>query len=100
MAAGRELKPLVLHLKREYWELIIDGLKMEEYRLVSLYWQKRLQGKEYSEVHLLLGYPKRGDESRTLKRKWKGFRVIDIEHKHFGGGKRTVYAIDVSEPAE
>lgn len=90
------VKPLVLHLKREYWEAIRDGTKTQEYRKRTAYWIRRLRDKEFSEVVLLLGYPKTGDESRTLRRRWKGFKVATITHPHFGR-RVGVFAIDVSE---
>jgi hypothetical protein len=94
--AERLVKPLVLHLKREYWEAIRDGTKLEEYRERGPYWGRRLRNKEFSEVVLLLGYPKAGDESRTLRRKWKGYRETNITHPLFGENV-PVFAIDVSE---
>lgn len=89
------LKPLVLHLKRQWWEDIRAGSKQEEYRRRTPYWIRRLRGKQFSEVVLLLGYPKAGDESRTLRRPWKGFTEKTIVHPHFGG-QAEVFSIDVS----
>jgi hypothetical protein len=90
---------LRLHLKREYWEAIRDGSKPEEYRLATPYWSKRLAGRTYDEIHLMMGYPKRGDESRILKRKWTGVKTKEITHPHFGNETCMVYAIDVTELA-
>lgn len=95
----RQVKPLVLHLKKEYWQQIKDGTKTVEYRERGPYWDMRLRNREYSEVHLLLGYPKRGDTSKLIRRKWNGFIEIDIEHPHFGG-TACVFAIDVSNRIE
>ena len=92
------MKPLVLHLKREYWEAIRAGSKREEYRACSMYWETRLRGKRFSEILLLCGYPKAGDVNRTLRRKWKGFYEKTICHPHFGGQPTLVFAIDVMEP--
>lgn len=93
------MSALVLHLKREYWEAIRDGSKKEEYRERGPYWGKRLRNKEFSEVVLLLGYPKSGDESKTLRRKWNGYEEKNITHKLFGE-RVPVFAIDVSEARE
>jgi len=94
----RLVKPLVLHLKREYWEAIRDGTKTEEYRERGPYWGRRLRNKEFMGIVLLLGYPKAGDESRTLRRRWKGYREKNITHPLFGENV-PVFAIDVSERA-
>ncbi len=91
------LKPLVLHLKRQWWEEIRDGGKPEEYRQRTPYWIRRLRGRQFSEVVLLLGYPKAGDQSRTLRRRWQGQTEKNIDHPHFGGPVE-VFAIDVSAP--
>lgn len=88
---------LRLNLKRKWWEQIRDGEKTTELRLVTDYWRKRLVGRHYDEIHLLLGYPKRGDESRTIKRKWKGHFVVTTLHEEFGPEPVDVFCIDVTE---
>ncbi|MBF0329949.1 MAG: ASCH domain-containing protein [Nitrospirae bacterium] len=92
------MKPLILHLKREYWEAIRNGSKTEEYRTCNDYWGLRLHNREYTEIHLLLGYPKKGDTSRILRKKWKGYKKTVISHKHFGNCV-LVFAIDISVDA-
>lgn len=89
-------KILILNLKKQYFEEIKNGTKLEEYREFREYWTKRLS-KEFQEVHIKLGYPKRGDESRTIKFKWNGFKIKEIRHNHFGENKIKVYAIDLNE---
>lgn len=89
---------LTLHLKRKYWEAIRDGGKKFEYRLYTDYWRKRLIGVHYDEIHLLLGYPKRGDDSKTLKRMWRLVTKCQEQHELFGEEPVEVLAIDVSEP--
>jgi hypothetical protein len=88
-------KILTLHLKKEYWQQIKDGKKKVEYRDVTPYWKKRLDGKEYSEIHLLLGYPKAQDESKLIRRKWNGYTFQIINHPYFGLNI-PVFVIDVS----
>ena len=90
------MRILRLNLKRKWWEQIKAGTKREELRLATDYWRKRLEGREYDEVHLLLGYPKRGDESRTIRRKWAGYREVELTHEEFGPLPVDVLAIDVS----
>jgi hypothetical protein len=87
---------LTLPLKREYFEAIESGDKTEEYRLVTPYWTKRIEDREYDNIILTLGYPKRGDASRRIVRKWKGYTIKVIQHKLFSDDPVAVYAIDVS----
>jgi hypothetical protein len=87
---------LVLPLKRQYFEQIKRGEKLEEYRLCSTYWQKRLEGREYDRVILTLGYPAKDDSERFLVRPWRGFIRRLITHPHFGSEPVEVYAINVN----
>ena len=92
-------RPRTLHLslKREYFEAIRDGRKSEEFRLCTPYWSKRLEGREYDQVVLTLGYPARNDHARRLVRSWRGFTVKTITHSHFGQDPVLVYAISVDD---
>ncbi len=85
---------LRLNLKGEYFDEIKAGRKPLEYRLASK-WEKRLQ-KPYTDILLLRGYPKRGDESRMLHRPWRGYVIKEITHPHFGSAPVRVCAIDVT----
>lgn len=87
---------LNLPLKRVYFEAIRSGDKFEEYRLVTPYWQRRLEGRDYDEIVLTLGYPARDDHERRLTRPWRGFRKTTIIHEHFGPDPVEVYAIRVN----
>lgn len=91
----RMVRPLRLHLKGCYFDAIRDGTKTHEYRLAEK-WEKRLAGKTWDEIHLLRGYPKRGDESRLLRRAWRGYKIQWLSHPHFGSGEVRVLAIDVT----
>lgn len=91
---------LTLPLKAEYFDAIRDGTKLEEYRLVTPFWRKRIEGRSYDRVILTKGYPSRWDRKRRLERQWRGYRIIDLQHPHFGGGTVTVFAIDVSAALE
>lgn len=84
---------LTLHLKREYFEQITSGKKVEEYRLVTPYWQKRLEGREYERVIICMGYPSRGDTSRRIVCPWRGIERKTIVHPHFGPEPVDVYAV-------
>ena len=92
----RLVRPLRLNLKGCYFDAIKAGTKTHEYRLAEK-WEKRLAGKSYDEIHLLRGYPKRGDESRILRRAWNGYTIEMITHPHFGDKPVRVLAIDVTK---
>lgn len=93
------MKALHLPLKREYFDAIRARTKLEEYRLCTPHWRKRLEGREFDSVVLTLGYPARHDHDRRLVRAWRGFTIKTITHPHFGPDPVQVFAIDVSEAA-
>ncbi len=88
----------VLHLplEAEYFDAIRDGSKVEEYRLVTPYWSRRLEGRWYSEIELSKGYPKAGDAERRFRKPWKGYVRKTITHPHFGPDPVEVFAINVA----
>lgn len=90
-------KNLILHLKRKWWEQIRDGTKTVELRIANDYWRKRLVGREYDEIHLWLGYPKKSDKSKLLKRKWRCIAKETVVHEEFGNNPVDVFVIDVGE---
>lgn len=90
------MKNLTLHLKKQYFQAIAKGLKTEEYRLVTPYWEKRIQGQQYETITLLCGYPKRGDVANTLVIPWRGYERATITHPHFGASPVEVFAIFVA----
>ncbi len=90
------MRTLTLSLKREYFEAIKDGSKVEEFRMVTPFWRKRLEGKDFDRIVLTLGYPKASDADRHLIRPWLGFTIKTITHPHFGPNPVEVYAIRVN----
>ena len=50
------MKVLHLTLKRKWFDAIASGMKGVEFRARSSYWDKRLLGREYDEVHFRNGY--------------------------------------------
>lgn len=92
--AGKRTLHLVL--KREYFEAIRDGRKLEEYRLYEAYWRKRIEGREYDQIVLTLGYAARDDAQRRMMLPWRGYTVKTITHEHFGPEPVEVFAISVS----
>ncbi len=97
------MSKLHLALKAEYFDAIEAGTKPEEYRLANAYWTKRLNydGKShlwprsFSGIVLTKGYPKDGDQERTIELPWRGFTRKTITHPHFGPDPVEVFAIDV-----
>jgi hypothetical protein len=87
--------PLVLPVKRIYFEQMRDGTKLAEYRLVNDFWRKRLVGRTYDSVIITLGYPKKDDAARRLVYPWRGYTIETIEHPHFGPTPVAVFAIKV-----
>jgi hypothetical protein len=87
---------LQLALDREFFEDIRDGSKLEEYREVKPYWTKRIEGREYDEIILTLGYPLADNESRRLRRPYLGYVKKRIIHPKFGPDEVEVYAIKVN----
>lgn len=94
---------LTLHVRKKYFDEIKSGKKLEEYRLATPYWRRRiigppLRGENIDSVLIALGYPPKTDTSRFLERKWNGFLIKSIIHPEFGNKPVMVYAIDVSVP--
>ncbi|MEG0000603.1 ASCH domain-containing protein [Comamonas sp.] len=89
------MRTLYLPLKREYFEAIRDETKVEEYRLCTPHWRKRLEAQQFDQVVLTLGYPARDDQARRITLPWRGHTVKTITHPHFGPEPVEVFAIDV-----
>lgn len=96
MPSGHKPKILHLHVKSEYFDQIKSGEKIYEYREVKEYWKKRLLYREYDEIHIKNGYPKRNDMKNTIRRPWNGFVVKPIIHKEFGEKPVPVFCIKVN----
>lgn len=90
------MSTLTLPLKAVFFNEIKSGIKTKEYRLVTPYWRKRLEGRVYDGIVLTLGYPSADDADRRLSRPWRGFTVETIQHDHFGPSPVRVFAIDVA----
>lgn len=87
------MKILRLHLKKKWWQQIKDGKKTIELRLATDYWRKRLVGRYYDEIHFFLGYPKKGDQTRVIKRKWTMIAKETVTHGEFGDKPVDVFVI-------
>jgi len=90
------MRTLTLPLKGQYFDQIAGLIKEFEYRLVTPYWSNLLENREYDQIILTRGYPKKTDQSRRLIRPWRGFERKIITHEHFGRLPVEVYAITVN----
>ena len=86
---------LRLHVKGEYFSAIKSGEKHFEYRLRTPYWNKRIENREYKYVEIILGYPKKSDQSKRLLFLYAGYEYETLTHPHFGERPVDVYAIHV-----
>ena len=93
--APREI--LTLPLKGQYFDEIKALTKPEEFRLVTPYWKRRIEGRTYKAILLTRGYPSRSDAERRMFRPWRGYSVQTITHPHFGPDPVQVFAIVVNE---
>lgn len=87
---------LTLPLKAIYFDQIKAGTKLEEYRLITPFWRKRLEGRTYQQIVLTKGYPAAADHARRLVLPWRGYIVKTLMHPHFGPYPVEVFAIDVT----
>ncbi len=62
---------LHLTLHKEWFDLINSGQKTEEFRSNTPYWNKRLDGKTFDEIHFRNGYAK---NARKMVVEWKGVK--------------------------
>jgi len=92
------MKTLTIPVNGIYFDQIAAGTKLEEYRLCTPFWSKRLNDRTYDAVVMTRGYPKGGGiEGETrLTRRWQGYRRKTITHPHFGADPVEVFAIDVA----
>lgn len=86
---------LTLPLNGVYFDQIKAGTKVEEFRLRTPFWTKRLAGRSYDRIVLTRGYPKGDDHERRLVLPWRGLRETTITHPHFGPDPVEVFAIRV-----
>lgn len=84
---------LQLAVKREYFDAMKSGEKIEEYRLYNDYWKRRLSLRGYERLIITLGYPKKGDPEKTIVLPYRGFSVKKITHQHFGPEPVEVFAL-------
>ena len=77
---------LQLSLKKQWFEMTKAGIKTEDYREITPYWETRLQRvngmkfpdnqfKQFSTNTITLGYPKSNDSERIIKFKHAGIEI-------------------------
>jgi hypothetical protein len=76
-----------------YFDMIIDGIKKEEYREIKPYWEKRFDGKSFDTVRLQLGMRK---NSPTIYVECKGIEKGGIGTKEWGWNE-PCYKIKLGE---
>ena len=59
---------LHLNLYRKYFDAILKGDKVVEYRDITPYWSKRLEGRHYDIIQFRNGYAKVASSSANLLR--------------------------------
>lgn len=91
------MKRLVLSLKKKWFDLIKNGVKLEEYREIKPYWKKRfglgdVNFVPYDEVEFTLGYPPKGDTERRIVFKNPSIRISSGKQE-WGAEKRKLYFV-------
>lgn len=86
---------LILPMKGVYFDQILRGEKLEEYRLRTGYWERRLLGRQYRNLVLTRGYPKDGgvEGVTRLTMPYIGYRYHTLQHPHFGDELVNMFAI-------
>ena len=69
-------KVLHLNLYRKYFDQILKGEKTTEYRDITPYWSKRLEGRHYDVIKFRNGYRKDAPEMVV---EYKGMYISDSE---------------------
>jgi len=67
---------LHLNLYRKYFDQILEGKKTTEYREVTPYWSKRLEGRHYDVIQFRNGYAK---IAPTMIVEFKGMGIVTFQ---------------------
>ena len=67
-------KILHLNLYRKYFDAIVNGTKVFEYRQKTDYWKKRIEGREYDIIKFRNGYAK---DAPTMLVEYNGYDITD-----------------------
>lgn len=90
---ARICEPTILHLtlKRKWFDLILAGIKLEEYREIKPYWDSRLKDREYDQIKFRHGY---SADARSVLVECEGIR-IGQGRPEWGAGDKQCYIIDL-----
>ena len=66
------MKILHLNLYRKYFDAIVNGTKIIEYRDKTDYWKKRIEGREYDIIKFRNGY---ATDAPTMLAEYNGYKV-------------------------
>lgn len=89
-------RDLILPVKRIYFDAILEGSKLFEYRKNNEHWRKRIEGRTYDRIIITLGYPAASDREKHLVLPWNGYENQTFMHEHFGNEPVNVFAIPVN----
>ena len=70
------MKVLHLNLYRKYFDAILKGDKVVEYRDITPYWSKRLEGRHYDVIQFRNGYAK---VAPTMVVEFKGMGTVTFQ---------------------
>ena len=70
------MKILHLNLYRKYFDAIVNGTKTTEYREVTPYWSKRLEGRHFDVIKFKNGYRKDAPEMLV---EFKGMGTVTFQ---------------------
>ena len=83
-------KVLHLNLYRKYFDQILKGEKTTEYREVTPYWSKRLEGRHYDVIQFRNGYAK---IAPVMIVEFKGMGIVTFQ-------TTSTYAIELGKILE
>lgn len=66
---------LILHLKKEYYDMVVIGVKRVDYREFKPYWIKRIANGNYKFVRIMLGY----NPNFSFLYKYDGISIYDFQ---------------------
>ena len=64
---------IILHLKKEYYDMVISGKKRIDFREVKPYWQKRLSNNNFKYIKIMCGY----NPATSLLFKFDGITIFN-----------------------
>ena len=90
---------LTLHVYRRYFDAIVAGTKVEDYRKRDDYNTKLLTGKTFEKVRIVLGYPSNDNlgPANCIEFPWNGYTENLIQNNLFGAEPIPVFAIRLSK---